>query len=189
MKAKWNTKKLFWPKNREVKSLGWFELFSWNLNLRFFSIYGSHHSYSVIFVTRALTDFHPGISTSSKSVYHFFSISKNDNRGVEMIMMLRQVRGISWLIHAACLTLPQITLQRLSHREQTRRACLSVRFLRRSKANQISWAQCNDRHCHWDDILVTRILVLLTQSIFRQQDGQMSPSCLKLIAPRIGHVC
>ena len=33
MKAKWNTKKQFWPKNREVKSLGWFELFSWNLNI------------------------------------------------------------------------------------------------------------------------------------------------------------
>ena len=47
----------------------------------------------------------------------------------------------------------------------------------------------NDGYCHCDDFLITGVLLLKTQSVFRQQDGQMSPSCLKLIVLRMAHVC
>ena len=48
MKAKWNTKKLFSTKNREVKYLGWFELFSWNFNISNQQCWSHEHKFSWI---------------------------------------------------------------------------------------------------------------------------------------------
>ena len=140
-------------------------------------------SLSFIFVTTALDIFSPACIFSYQhiftvvqvfsSIHLLFLIYINCN-AMRMKMIIRLLRGIGSFIHAACYTPP--TNDCLCH--------CNIFFIA-SKPQTI----LNDGYCHCDDFLITGVLLLKTQSVFRQQDGQMSPSCLKLIVLRMAHVC